>query len=222
MNINSIKADLIFILVPLAILLGLGIYGFDGMAGWDSYAYVDYATAIKKWFTQGVPPGHLSGHRIFAFLGASLTIGPSSIPLTMQLISCLSLSFILFDAPQVIETGISILRSDQSVCLSDNIRNVCPAFFRQGMVTTSDMLACLMVSLSIYFWYQFSLKLEFRYLMYTAMTVFWHVYQVSDDIGFCHPWILYLVFLWVTTVEENLASYHFMCPDMFHLRIQFI
>ncbi|MBK7438844.1 MAG: hypothetical protein IPI77_19355 [Saprospiraceae bacterium] len=86
---------MIFLLLPLTILVVLRINGFDGMAGQDGYAYVDYAIAIKRWLTFGESPGHFFWPPGYSLLGACLGLFIYSVPLSMQLISCLSLSLLL-------------------------------------------------------------------------------------------------------------------------------
>lgn len=202
MNISSIKAGLIFILVPLAILLGLRLFGFDGMAGQDSYAYVDYAIEIKKWLIMGIPPGHFAWPPGYSLLGVCFSLGLFSIALTMQLISCLSLSLILITLRVLLRNLYPSADQVSLVVYLVVFGMFAPYFFRQGMVTTSDMVAGLMVTLSIYFGYKFTLKNEFKDLIYTAVAVSFGTFTRYPTILVLTPWILYLVFLWYTTVRK--------------------
>ncbi|MBK8391317.1 MAG: hypothetical protein IPL23_19375 [Saprospiraceae bacterium] len=94
-EVNVLYSILLFI-IPIFILIILRLLGFDGMAGQDGYAYVDYAKNIRNWFDGGAHPGSFFWPPGYPLFGALLSYLGISIPLSMQLVSCLSLSGVLF------------------------------------------------------------------------------------------------------------------------------
>ncbi len=202
MVIKSNKASLIFLLLPLTILVVLRINGFDGMAGQDGYAYVDYAIAIKRWLTFGESPGHFFWPPGYSLLGACLGLFIYSVPLSMQLISCLSLSLLLITINALLKKLYPTSNQKGLVIYLVLFGMFVPYFFRQGMVTTSDMLACFMVTLSIFFGYQYIIEHKFKYMVFVFIAVSFGTLVRFPTIIVLTPWLLYLVLKWFASARK--------------------
>lgn len=200
------RSEILLILIPLTIMGCLRLAGFDGMVGQDGYAYVDYARAIRGWISGGAHPGPFIWPPGYPLAGALLSFAGISVPWSMQLVSTFSL----------IGTLVVIGRMLKMIYPTESVQGIfyylllfglfAPYFLRIGMVTTSDMLACFMVSVCIYSGYSYTLFQRGTYLMVAAFAFSFGTlirYPVAVVLA---PVVLYLIYRWMHSFKiVNLA-----------------
>ncbi|MBK8502390.1 MAG: hypothetical protein IPL46_09345 [Saprospiraceae bacterium] len=146
----TFKSDWILLIIPLTLLIFMRLLGFDGMVGQDSYAYVDYAKTLVDGKLQWRHTGEFVWPSGYPLLGAIISFTGLSIPFSLQLISCLSLSGSLIVVRRILLDIYS--DSDQKLVLLYLLLFgvFSPYYFRSSMLTTSDLLASLLVISGLY------------------------------------------------------------------------
>lgn len=195
------RYEILLLLIPLAIMGCLRLAGFDGMVGQDGYAYVDYARAIRAWISGGAHPGAFIWPPGYPLSGAILSFTGISVPLSMQLVSTLSLS----------GTLIVIGRMLKMIYPNESVQRIfyyflqfglfAPYFFRNGMVSTSDMLASFMVSACIYYGYAYTIHQRGTYLMMAAFAFSFGTLVRYPVAVVLTPVVLYLIYRWMRSVK---------------------
>ncbi|MBP7642681.1 MAG: hypothetical protein WAT92_15470 [Saprospiraceae bacterium] len=202
---NVLYSILLFI-IPIFILIILRLLGFDGMAGQDGYAYVDYAKNIRNWFDGGAHPGSFFWPPGYPLFGALLSYLGISIPLSLQLVSCLSLSGVLFYVRKFINEqneGDEVKHDDRNVFSYLLIFGVfAPYFLRAAMVTSSDMFASFWVTFSAYYFYDYSQKYRFLSLTMGALGLCLGVLARYPVIVAMLPLALYAIYVLIKSVRK--------------------
>ncbi len=162
---SKINPDVVLLTIPLIVTVLLRILGFDGMVGQDSYAYVDYArflfndASAWRWQVEFVwPSGYL-------WLGVILSFTGLPIPLSLQLISCLSLSGTLIMVRRIL---LDIYpNADRRLMLGYLLLFgvFSPYFLRSAMLTTPDVLAVFFVVAGLYWIGQYLKENSFQDLL---------------------------------------------------------
>jgi len=203
MNTNSNRADLYLLILPLMLLALLRLAGFDGMVGQDGYAYVDYARNIRQWLQGGVHPGDFFWPPGYPLLGAMISFLGFSVPFSMQLVSCLSLSGTLIFTGRLIKCYYPQHENKSLYTYLFLFGLFAPYFFRNGMVTTSDMTACLMVSLVLYYAYQYVQHFKLSHLVVVAIAVSIGALVRYPVAVILAPLVIYLAWIWLRKVKNQ-------------------
>lgn len=192
MSDHSNKSEICLLLIPFLILGCLRLAGFDGMVGQDGYAYADYAKRIREAWLGGAHPGDFFWPPGYPILGALLSFTGFPVPLSLQLISCLSLSGTLILVGRFIKRTYP-QSSHQSIFAYLVLFGLCaPYFFRNGMVTTSDMAACFMVSMSLNYGSRYVQNYKWIDLILVAFSVSFGTLIRYPVAVLLAPWVLYL------------------------------
>lgn len=202
MTTNSNRADLYLLILPLMLLALLRLAGFDGMVGQDGYAYVDYARNIRQWLLGGVHPGDFFWPPGYPLLGALISFLGLSVPFSMQLVSCLSLSGTLIFTGRLIKCYFPLHEKKNLYNYLFLFGLFAPYFFRNGMVTTSDMTACLMVSLSLYYGYRYMQHYKWIDLMVVAFVVSFGLLVRYPVAVLLAPVVFYMAYIWLLDVKK--------------------
>ena len=145
------------------------------------------------------PPGYPLFGALLSYLGIS-------IPLSMQLVSCLSLSGILFYVQKFINEqneGDEVKHHDRIVFSYLLIFGVfAPYFLRAAMVTSSDMFASFWVTFSAYYFYDYSQKYRFLSLTMGVLGLCLGVLVRYPVIVALLPLALYGIYVWIKSVRK--------------------
>jgi hypothetical protein len=132
------------------ILLTLYILGFDGMVGQDSYAYADFASAIRTGRASLAHPDDFAWPIGYPLLGAILSFTGWSIPFSLQLISCLSFSGTLIFVKKILKEIYPDSSEGQLLNYILLLGLLSPYYVRSSMLTTPDVLTSCSVIAGIY------------------------------------------------------------------------
>ena len=143
--------NLILFIIPFFFITILGIIGFDGLYGQDSYEYLRYTNAIQEYMTDGVHPGNYFWPVLYPTLGSLLGFIFGS-ALALQLISCISFSI----------ACVYILKTIRLLYPKASYRFFyvlifavfCPFLLKMGLIVMSDALTLVFVVLSFYFFFK--------------------------------------------------------------------
>ena len=196
------KYEILLLLVPMAIMGCLRLADFDGMVGQDGYAYVDYARKIRQWWQGGIHPGDFFWPPGYPILGALFSFSGLSVPLCMQVISCLSLSGTLIFTGWLIKSYYPQHEHKGLYSYLVLFGLFAPYFFRNGMVTTSDMTACLMVSMCLYYGNLYVQNYKWTHLMALAFAISIGTlvrYPVAVVLA---PLVFHLAWIWIRDVKN--------------------
>ncbi|HOY13502.1 MAG TPA: hypothetical protein PLY70_10195 [Saprospiraceae bacterium] len=203
---KEISNGILLFIIPISILIILRLLGFDGMAGQDGYAYVDYAKNIRTWFDGGAHPGSFFWPPGYPLFGALLSYLGISIPLSMQLVSCLSLSGVLFYVLKfkTEQNKREEVKYDNRIVFSYLLifGVFAPYFLRAGMVTSSDMFASFWVTFSAYYFYDYSQKYRFLSLTLGVLGLCLGVLARYPVIVALLPLALYAIYVWIKSVRK--------------------
>lgn len=199
---HKFETGLLFI--PVLILIGLRVLGFDGLYGQDSYEYLRYSVEIKKFFLTGIHPGHsywTAGFPILAALFSFLV--PATV--SVQLVSFLSLFGVLYFTWRLImllykEHSNAILFLCTALLLS-------PYMLRGSLVSMSDIPSAFWLLGSAFFavkYYRFhGFREMFLSVLFGSLSVFTR-YAAIVPVAII---FMGLTYLWL----KNIRWLHLFC-----------
>lgn len=148
---RSLKKKALFFSLPIALILILKLFDFDGLYGQDAYEYLRYSKAITNYFTGSNHPGLFYWPVLYPFLGSLLGFITGNI-LALQLISCFSLSLTCWFSLKTLK----LLYPDSKHLFNYVlVFGLCAPFvLKMGLVVMSDALSLASISLSFYYFFK--------------------------------------------------------------------
>lgn len=149
-------ANILFFSLPILVIIVLRFLNFDGAYGQDSYEYLRYTNAIEKYFYEGVKPSSFYWPVLYPLLGFVFKTLFGNAILSLQILSCFSLSL---SCIYVLKTINLLFPKNQYDFLFVFLFGLLsPYFLKTGLVVMSDATAILFIVLSFYYFFQFKIK----------------------------------------------------------------
>jgi len=137
----------------------------------------------------------------YSLLGALLSLG-WSIALTLQLISCLSLSISLIFVFRILKK-IYPSTDDQPILIYLLLfGTLSPYYIRNGLLTMSDMLACCLIITTVYYGFLYVQHHFFKYFIICITIIPFAAFVRYPSIVVTLPVIGYIVFHWFKSIKK--------------------
>lgn len=196
------SVELWIVLLPILILVGLRLLGFDGMVGQDSYAYVDYGNEIKQSIINLKHPGDFRWPEGYSLLGALLSFLGLSVGLSLQLISSLSLSFSLLFVNKIIKELYPNVEPKTIFIYLILFGILAPYYLRNGMLTMSDILACCLIIMALYYGVRYSVSKQLKHLVYFVIAASYSAFVRYPTVLVLLPVSLYVLYKWIKEIRK--------------------
>ncbi|MCB0685484.1 MAG: hypothetical protein KDC53_03130 [Saprospiraceae bacterium] len=168
---ESYRIVTLWVALPLICLLCLRWTGFDGMVGQDSYAYVDQAYLMQSDLIAGWYNSSFRWPVGYPFLGVIMSLLGWTIPLAMQMVSCLGMGGLLLVTYKLLGKIYPNESTGNSISYLILFLFLAPFIFRNAMLTMSDIPAAFLILSSIYLGMQFYNRGKYRFLILGVLSL---------------------------------------------------
>ena len=196
------KVELVLVVLPILILFILRWLGFDGMVGQDSYSYVDYGNNIKQALLTTTHPGDFRWPQGYPLLGALLSFTGLSVGFCLQIISCFSLSISLIFVHKVVKEIYPNVCQNTSLIYLVLFGVLAPYYIRNGMLTMSDIVACCLMVVAVFYGFRYTVKQRFYYLMYFSVAAAYGIFVRYPVALVLVPITIYILIKWGREIKK--------------------